>query len=199
MGRTAPAPEVMGILILCYEYPPIGGGGGRVAQTVAEGLVKRGHEVRVQTAALNGRSSVEVENGVHVYRTASGRRLPDTCTVLEMGLYILTSFLPTLRHCWGWKPQVVHAHFAVPTGVLAWAAHLLTRVPYVLTAHLGDVPDGVPEQTDRLFRIAGPLASAIWLKSAKATAVSQFVRELAERAYRKPVRRILNGVSLEGR
>ena len=94
--------------------------------------------------------------------TASGRRAADTCTVPEMGLYIATSLLPTLRHCWQWKPDVVHAHFAMPTGVLAWTAKRLARVPYVLTAHLGDVPGGVPTQTDRLFRYLGPAASAIW-------------------------------------
>ena len=40
----------MKILVLCYEYPPIGGGGGEVAKRVAEKLAARGHEVRVQTA-----------------------------------------------------------------------------------------------------------------------------------------------------
>ena len=81
---------------------------------------------------------------------ASGRRVPDTCTVPEMGLYCATSFLPALRHIRQWKPDVVHAHFAVPTGALAWAVSGLTGVPYVLTAHLGDVPGGVPDQTDTL-------------------------------------------------
>src|SRR5207237_9744863 len=40
------------ILVLCYEYPPIGGGGGSMAKSIAEPLVARGHEVRVPTAAL---------------------------------------------------------------------------------------------------------------------------------------------------
>ena len=56
-----------------------------------------------------------------------------------MALYCATSFLPTLRHIREWQPDVIHAHFAVPTGALAWAVHRLTGVPYVLTAHLGDV------------------------------------------------------------
>ena len=146
----------MKILVLCYEYPPIGGGGGRVAQSIAEQMAARGHEVRVQTAALGWRSMRETIRGVEVFRTASGRRVPDTCTVREMGQYCATSFLPTLRHIREWKPDVIHAHFAVPTGALAWAAHRLTGVPYVLTAHLGDVPGGVPEQTDRLVQAHRP-------------------------------------------
>lgn len=189
----------MRILVLCYEYPPIGGGGGRVAKSVAEQLVLRGHEVRVQTAALGLLNERETISGVQVIRIASGRQSPDTCRVPEMGLYIATSILPVLRQCTRWRPDVIHAHFAMPTGVLALAVSRLTRIPYVLTAHLGDVPGGVPEQTDRLFRYAGGAARQVWKNAAGATAVSDFVRELAERAYARPVQRILNGVDLTHR
>lgn len=189
----------MRILVLCYEYPPLGGGGGRVAQSIARQMAARGHEVRVQTAALGWRSAVEQDEGVAVYRTASGRRKADTCSVPEMGLYCATSYLPTLIHIREWKPDVIHAHFAVPTGALAWAVSRLTNVPYVLTAHLGDVPGGVPDQTDALFRLIGPVAGRIWKDAAGATAVSTFVQELAERAYHRPVTRILNGIDLRAR
>ncbi|MEA3210644.1 MAG: hypothetical protein QOE70_3701 [Chthoniobacter sp.] len=186
----------MRILVLCYEYPPLGGGGGRVAKSIAEQMVSRGYEVRVQTAALGWHSQHETISGVEVFRTASGRRVPDTCGVHEMGLYVATSFFPTLRHLRTWKPDVIHAHFAVPTGALAWAVHRLTGIPYVLTAHLGDVPGGVPEQTDTLFRLVDPVARRIWRDAAAATAVSSFVQEIAERAYQRPVERILNGIDL---
>ena len=186
----------MRILVLCYEYPPLGGGGGRVAQSIAVQMAARGHEVRVQTAALGFHSTHEEHDGVEVFRTASGRRAPDTCAVHEMGLYCATSFFPTLRHIREWKPDVIHAHFAVPTGILAWTVHRITGVPYVLTAHLGDVPGGVPDQTDTLFKLIDPLARRIWKDAVAATAVSSFVQELAQLAYRRPVTRILNGIDL---
>jgi glycosyltransferase involved in cell wall biosynthesis len=116
-----------------------------------------------------------------------------------MGLYCLTSFLPTLRHIREWKPDVIHAHFAMPTGMVAWAIHCIAGVPYVLTAHLGDVPGGVPEQTDKLFKLIGPIARQVWKDAAAATAVSSFVQELAENAYQRPVERILNGIDLRDR
>ena len=189
----------MRVLVLCYEYPPIGGGGGRVAKSVAEALVARGHEVRVQTAALGRRSQQETVGGVEITRTASLRRAPDTCRVHEMGLYVATSFLPTLRHLREWRPDVMHAHFAMPTGALAWAAYRVARTPYVLTAHLGDVPGGVPQQTDNLFRLVAPLARVVWRDAAACTAVSSFVQELARRAYAVPVERVVNGTLLDGR
>ena len=186
----------MKVLILCYEYPPLGGGGGRVAKTIAEQLAARGHQVRVQTAGMGHLPARETIGGVEVYRTRSFRRHEDRCSVPEMGLFCATSFGPTLRHCREWKPDVLHAHFAMPTGVLAWAVHRRTGVPYVLTAHLGDVPGGVPDQTDRLFKLVAPVARRVWNQAAAATAVSSFVRELAERSYGRKVELILNGIDL---
>src|SRR6478735_5504296 len=188
--------HAMKVLVLCYEYPPLGGGGGRVARTVAEQLVARGHEIRVQTAGMKHLPAHETIEGVDVFRSFAFRRFEDRCSVPEMGYFCATSFLPAVRHCRTWKPDVMHAHFAVPTGALAWSVHRLTGVPYVITAHLGDVPGGFPEQTDTLFRFAGGAAKWIWRDAAAVTAVSTFVQQLAERAYHRPVTRILNGIDL---
>jgi glycosyltransferase involved in cell wall biosynthesis len=91
---------------------------------------------------------------------------------------------------------VIHAHFAVPTGAVAWAAHKATGIPYVLTAHLGDVPGGVPEQTGNLFRWLKPFTNPVWRDAAATTAVSSFVAGLAEKAYGLRPRVILNGMQL---
>ncbi len=187
----------MKILTLCYEYPPLGGGAGRAAKSVAEGLAARGHEVRFQTGGMPHLPKVERIGGVDVSRTNSFRQREEACSVFEMGLFVLTSFLPTLRHLRTWKPDVMHVHLAVPTGALAFAAHLVTGVPYVLTAHLGDVPGALPEQTDHLFRRLGPFIRPIWKNAARISAVSEFVRQLAQRAYGRDVTTIFNAVDLQ--
>lgn len=186
----------MRILLLCYEYPPLGGGGGRVAASIAEQLAARGHAIRVQTAALGRRSLLEGTDHLMVERTASWRARPDTCRVHEMALYLATSFLPALRQIRRWKPEVMHVHFAVPTGALAFALHRITRLPYVLTAHLGDVPGGVPEQTSGLFRMVLPASRPIWKAAADTTAVCTHTAELAAAAYGRRPEVILNGLPL---
>ncbi len=184
----------MKILVLCYEYPPIGGGGGRVAAQVARDLVRRGHEVRVVTAGMPHLPRQFNDEGVEVFRVPSFRRREDTCTVPEMALYLLTNFLPALRQVRDWQPDVLHAHFAVPTGVLALALQLFTRTPYVITAHLGDVPGGVPEQTAGLFKLVNPFVRPVWQRSSRVTAVSSFVAGLARQAYDVDPVVILNAV-----
>lgn len=186
----------MKILVLCYEYPPIGGGGGRVAAQVAKEMVRRGHEVRFLTSGMPHLPKRIDDEGVEVHRIPSLRRREDTCSVPEMGLYLLTGFFPALRQAWSWKPDVIHVHFAVPTGVLALALYIFTRRPYVITAHLGDVPGGVPEQTEGLFKLVNPFVRPVWKRAARVTAVSSFVAGLARQAYEVNAEVILNAVRI---
>jgi len=189
----------MKILTLCYEYPPVGGGGGRMAHNVGSALVRRGHEVRVQTVRMPDLPAREVRDGVEIFRTPGFRRRADFCTVPEMAGFLATSFLPSLRHIREWKPEIVHAHFAVPTGALALACKVFTGVPYVLTAHLGDLPGGNPDQTGGLFRFLDPFIRPVWENAAGLSASSSFASDLARAAYGVRPRVILNGISMEGK
>src|SRR4029077_8642094 len=87
-GVSLPAP--LRILVVCYEWPPVGGGGGRVAADIAHGLARRGHEVLAVTSALRGLSANESADGISVHRWYAGRHRADRCTVPEMGSYVLT-------------------------------------------------------------------------------------------------------------
>jgi len=167
-----------------------------MAHSVAAGLVRRGHAVRVQTAALKGLPPHELRDGVDIFRTFAFRRRADSCSVPEMAAYLATSLVPSLRHIQSWKPHVVHAHFAVPTGALALACRGLTGLPYVLTAHLGDLPGGNPEQTDALFRTLNPLIRPIWQSASAVSASSSFAAGLAQSAYGLDPAIIRNGLPM---
>jgi glycosyltransferase involved in cell wall biosynthesis len=193
------AEEPLRIVTLCYEWPPVGGGGGRAAQEIAEALADRGHRVRVQTIRFHGTPAHEVAAQVDIYRTWGFRRRADQCSPLEMAGYLVSSAIPTLRHLAEFKPDLIHAHFAVPTGALALASGLLSRIPYVLTIQLGDVPGAIPEQTDTLFRWLNPFIRPIWRQAAAVVGVSRFVAGLAQRAYGRELTIIPNGISLSGR
>ena len=189
----------MKVLVLCYEYPPVGGGGGRMAHNVGSALVRRGHSVRVQTIRMPDLPAREVRDGVEIFRTPGFRRRADSCTIPEMFGFVASSFIPSLRHIREWKPDIVHAHFAVPTGALALACKILTGKKYVLTAHLGDLPGGNPDQTGGLFKILNPFIRPIWKNAAGISASSSFASGLARAAYGVRPRIILNGISMEGK
>jgi len=173
----------MRILILTHECPPVGGGGGRVARDIAVSLTKRGHQVRVLTARLNGLSNDEILDNVHVQRIAPMRREAFRASFGDMARYDWAALLAGLNLVRAWKPDVIHAHFAVPAGAAAFALSKLTGVPYVLTTHLGDVPGAVPEKTDGWFRWVYGFTPPIWRSAVKVVASSGFTRRLALQHY----------------
>lgn len=186
----------MRILVLNYEFPPIGGGGGRAAEDICRALAASGHEIRVQTAHFRGLPRFERRDGYEIYRSSSLRRRAHTCTMWEMAAFVILNLIPSLRHATKWNPDVIHVHFAVPTGVLGWLVSLVTGTPYVLTTQLGDIPGGVPDQTDRVFAFIKPLTVPIWNRAAAITAPSDHIGELALKSYRVKIETIPNGIDL---
>jgi len=186
----------MRILVVIYEYPPVGGGGGRAAQDICQELALHNHEIRVLTAHIKGLPKLENQGGVLVRRIPSARRFPYKAGLLAMSGYILAGLWSGLKYLRAWKPDIIHAHFAVPSGPVAWALSRLSGIPYVLTAHLGDVPGGVPEKTARWFRWIYPFTFSIWRGAARVVAVSEFTRCLALDHYPVEIDVIPNGVDL---
>jgi len=186
----------MRVLVLVHEYPPIGGGGGKVAEDICAGLVARGHEVRVLTMNLKGLPSAEIRDGVQLIRIRSGRKFAYRASLSSMALFLFSGFFRGLKEIRSWKPDLIHVHFAVPAGALAWLLSKLTRIPYVLTAHLGDVPGGVPEKTDRWFKWVKPFTPPSWKSAAAVVAVSDFTRSLAVKHYPIDVEVIPNGIEV---
>jgi L-malate glycosyltransferase len=186
----------MKILILSHEFPPVGGGGGRVAQDIAIGLATRGHEIRVLTTHLDDLPFVETVVGVQVERISLKRKTAFQAEFSEMARYDLVAMQAGLKLIREWHPDVIHAHFAVPAGAAAFALSKLSGIPYVLTVHLGDVPGAVPEKTDKWFKWILPLTPPIWGGAARVAAVSEFTRQMALRHYDIPIEVITNGVDL---
>jgi len=186
----------MKILVLIHEFPPVGGGGGRAAQDICGKLVKRGHEVTVLTAHLKGLLNDETVDGIRVKRLTSLRREAFRADLKAMGGFVLSGLWAGYRFIKQWQPDVIHAHFAVPAGALAWALSKLTGVPYVMTVHLGDVPGGVPEKTGGWFKWILPFTHPIWQDARHVIAVSEFTCQLALKYYPREIEVIPNGVDL---
>lgn len=183
----------MRILTLIHEFPPIGGGGGRAAYDICCELAARGHDVTVLTAHMDGLPLDEKQDGFRLVRIPSKRTEAFTAsfeTMLSFDFAGLWAGLALIRR---FRPDIIHTHFAVPAGALAYALSLLTGIPYILTAHLGDVPGGVPEKTARWFRWLKPFTKPIWKRAKQVVAVSEFTRQLALAHYSVDIRVIPNG------
>jgi L-malate glycosyltransferase len=187
----------MRILVLIHEYPPVGGGGGRVAQDICQGLTERGHEVHVLSAHWSDLPMDEMDGKITLHRVIPKRKEAYKAGFWTMLGYVFASTWYGLKMIRRQRFDIIHAHFAVPAGASAWMLSVLTGMPYILTAHLGDVPGGVPEKTGRWFRWLFPLTPMIWKRAARVNAVSGYTRELVLNSYPIEVDVIPNGVDLK--
>src|SRR5918999_4434863 len=87
----------MKILLLCHEYPPLGGGGGVGAQQYAEAWSGQGHQVTVITSWQPGLKRQETLNGAHIVRVLTTRiKTRATFSFTSMFVYIVFALLHIL-------------------------------------------------------------------------------------------------------
>ena len=184
----------MKILVLIHEFPPIGGGGGPIARDLSLQWVKAGHQVRVVTARFGDLPHTEKIDGLEVIRLDCGRTESFRAKMKAMIGYVAAASKYCCFDCKDFQPDLIHVHFAVPGGPAAMAASKKMRVPYVITAHLGDIPGASPEKTKKWFRYIQPLTPPIWKNAARVVAVSKFSREMALKSYNVPIDVIPNGI-----
>lgn len=135
------AAQKMKILMLNYEFPPLGGGGGVINSHIAAELAQR-HEVDVLTTGQRGLPELEVIDGVKVYRVSVlGRGDKATATLTSLLSFPLSSVLKGIRLCREKKYDVINTHFAVPTGPTGVILSRLFKIPNVLSMHGGDIYD----------------------------------------------------------
>ncbi len=146
----------MRILMLSYEYPPLGGGGSRVVAGLSSELVRLGHSVDLVTMGFRGLPAREEIGGVRVHRVPCLRRDLHTCTVPEAASYAATALVTAGRLAARCPYDLIHAHFIFPDGLVARAASAIAGRPYVVTAHGSDVPGYNPERLHRLHALLAP-------------------------------------------
>ena len=182
------------VLVITHEYPPIGGGGGKVIQDLCHGLASSDLNFYVLTAHYAGLPEIETIENLTIERLHTGRKEAYRASLSAMFSFVWKSFWRALRVKRVWQPDLIHAHFAVPGGASAAAVSIFSRLPYLLTVHGGDVPGGAPEKTDRWFRFIKPFTGFIWKNAKKVITVSEVSKQLALSHYPVSIEVIPNGI-----
>src|SRR5690349_20409482 len=104
------------ILLVNYEYPPIGGGGGNATHHIARAMARAGRVPYALTAAERGLPRVDYVDGVTVHRVAALRARADRSSIPEMLSFVASASLVAPGLARQWKPDAALVFFGLPCG-----------------------------------------------------------------------------------
>ena len=184
----------MTILLINYEYPPIGAGAANATRHIAKGLVELGHTAVVLTAGLGNQVGESIEDGgVHVHRLPSRRAKVSSSNPREMMSFVWHAWRALEGVVSRYKPDKAILFFSIPCGLLGPTLKNRYGIPYVVALRGGDVP-GMEPGMDRVHTLLTPARRRILRNAHAIVANSKGLAEASEKADPFPVQVIPNGV-----
>lgn len=166
------------MLIINYEFPPLGGGAGNATACLAREWALRGHSVEVLTGGFRGLPSREEIDGFVVRRLPTPRKLQGQGSITEMCAFMAASCAAVLCVA---KPDFVIAFFSIPGGPAAWLLNLLRGVPYIVSLRGGDVPGFDSRNLSCFHEMTNSLTALIWRNANAVVGNSAGLCDLARR------------------
>lgn len=171
----------MNILILNYEYPPLGGGAGLVTQHLADQFNKMGHQVYVVTAWFQGTPEYSVKENITIVRLKSRRKHTYKSNPIEM--------LSWIRHAksffYGLSDKIefdiCFANFTLPGGEVALYLKKIWNLPYIILSHGHDIPWFSPKQMFWYHLVLKNYIKKILLKSERNILLTQELKDNADK------------------
>lgn len=136
----------MKVCIVCPGWPgKVNHWNGIFIQEQANSLIKAGCDVSIVTAQVFKEDPLfELDGKIKIYRFwfPSKRKLLaeySKIPAIRIGIYLLTGTLRTLRVIRKERPNIIHAHWAIPSGLIGVIVGKLLRKKVIITVHDSDV------------------------------------------------------------
>jgi glycosyltransferase involved in cell wall biosynthesis len=175
------------ILVLNYEFPPLGGGASPVSYEVAKRLSETG-KCRIDVVTMGYKDLLtyeEINENFRIHRVRCLRTKKEICHPWEQMSYLVSAYFKARRLILKEHYDICHTHFIIPTGVLSYVFKRQYKLPYVITSHGSDVLG-----YGKRFRLLYPILTKSWkaiLRNAQlVTSPSHFLAEAIVAAYGNP-------------
>jgi len=184
------------ILLVNYEYPPLGGGAANATCSIGRALAKLSHEPTVLTSAFSHLAASSDEDGVSIVRIPAIRKALDRSNPIEMASFLCSALWHARRIAEERCIRGVIAFFTIPCGPVGWFLKRSLGLPYVVSLRGGDVP-GMVRGIGPVHGVLTPFRRATLRGARAVVANSESLARLSESADPVPVRVIPNGVDAD--
>jgi len=168
----------MKILIICHEFPPIGGGAANAAFYIAKHLKNKQHEITVVTSRFKKASLGRYDFNI-VYLPVL-RRHADRTSPLELVSFTVSGIIYGLKAVRKRKYDICLAMHGIPSGWIAFVMYKLFKIPYIVSLRGADVPGFLPQQYDKLHKKVKILTYLYWKNAKSIIANSEGLKELSD-------------------
>jgi glycosyltransferase involved in cell wall biosynthesis len=173
----------MNILIINFEYPPLGGGGGVATQDFARELATR-HTVHVITTGHGDLAAECDDQGVHVHRVpVAGRSDLPTSSLLSLITFFPAALWRGIAVCRRLPFDVINAQFIVPSGLPALLLSWIFHKPLVVSLIGGDLYDPTKGISPHRHWWLRALVRFIAARATALTAISQDTKRRAQQLH----------------
>ena len=173
----------MNVLMLNHEFPPVGGGASPITFELSKQLVQMGNRVDVVTMHYGDLPRFEIIDGINIYRTPALRKRPNICYTHELATYVPGASIKTIRLARREKYDIIHCHFIVPGGMLAWIVSKCAGIPFIITCHGSDVPGYNPDRFMFIHKFVLPSWRFLLGRTSLLTSPSESLRKLILESY----------------
>jgi glycosyltransferase involved in cell wall biosynthesis len=191
------------VLLLNYEFPPLGGGASPVSYEIAKKLVdKGGFDIDVVTMGYKGLPSF-AEDGprLRIHRVPCWRSKKELCHPWEQLTYLATGYRKAAELHEANPYDICHAHFLIPTGIIARRLKMKYGLEYVVTAHGSDVPGFNNDRFKLLHRFTGPVLRKVARQAKSVVSPSNYLKGLMleniDAGLESRIRVIPNGIDVQ--
>ncbi len=190
------------ILMLNYEFPPLGGGASPVSYEIARRLTDtENFDIDVITMGYKKLPQYEkISKNLRLHRVKCWRSKKEICYPWEQLTYLVSAYLKCRKLLQENKYDLCFCHFIIPTGILALELKKEFGLDYIITSHGSDVPGYNTDRFKFLHKFTGSILRKICNNAKIIITPSQFLKKLIinniDPGVKNKIKYIPNGIEM---
>jgi L-malate glycosyltransferase len=185
----------MKLLVLNYEFPPIGGGAANALHEILNQYKQhKDLEIDLITSSEKKKNeTMKFSENINIYKVNVNKKQLHYWTALEIYSYTVRALSLAQQQNKEKKYDLCHCFFALPCGIIPY----FLKIPYIVSLRGSDVP-GFNKRLNHLSFIQSFVSGIIWKKAKFVVANSEGLKELALNTRKEQdIKIIYNGIDTD--